>query len=187
MDENSPLTSETAHAPTATHERSSPKKWMSIALISVLLLAGLSTLTRDGSQPSASQNLQGSSSPPPRSCIWSECVSSKCSPSTAPYTCLKWNGGPHGGCSVIPWVEGTCDDQCDLMECSNLPIPEGTKTCDKPCPKTHCAKPSLCGLDVPYQCLEGSAANGCSDDEMHWTVSVQDTTCGECCDVSSCF
>ena len=188
MDENSPLTGEIAHAPAATHERSSLKKWMSIVLVSVLVLAGLSTLTRDDvAQPSAELNLQGSAAHTPRPCTWSECTSSKCSPSTAPYTCLKWNGGPHGGCSSTPWLVGTCDDQCSLTSCSTLPTPPGTATCSKPCPKSHCALPSLCGLDVPYQCLEGSAANGCSDDEMHWTVDVQETTCGECCDVSSCF
>ena len=123
----------------------------------------------------------------PRACSFDECYASSCDWSLAPYTCLFWNGGPHGGCSATPWIDGTCDEQCDLSSCAGLPIPDNAQTCSLPCPASWCADAArLCGTAVPYQCTVGAAAYGCSDDELHWTLEVQKTACSECCDVTTC-
>ena len=41
------------------------------------------------------------------------------------------------------------------------------------------------GASVPFQCVEGAARFGCSADEYGWEL-VDDSTCGECCDVRTC-
>jgi hypothetical protein len=120
------------------------------------------------------------------SCTFEECFNSNCNAEFAPYTCLLHNGGPHGGCSNIPWVEGTCEKQCDLSGCDALEIPDDTKDCDVACDKTWCAQGRLCGSDVQYQCTVGASAFGCSDDAYHWTLRTASTACSSCCNVNLC-
>merc|ERR1712238_163426 len=51
---------------------------------------------------------------------------------------------------------------------------------------TWCESPQLCGEDKPYQCMNGSARFGCSHQRLRWTLKSSDTTCSECCDVTTC-
>ena len=73
-------------------------------------------------------------------CTFDECYATSCNWNSAPYTCLRWNGGPMGGCSTTPWEAGTCDVECDLSNCASLPIPADTPNCnDTPCPASWCS------------------------------------------------
>mmetsp|Transcript_6079 Transcript_6079/g.13374 ORF Transcript_6079/g.13374 Transcript_6079/m.13374 type:complete len:194 (-) Transcript_6079:144-725(-) len=131
--------------------------------------------------------LEGMAKPLARSCTFEECYASNCNWEAAPFTCLFWNGGPHGGCSAAPWYESTCTDQCDLTGCSNLDIPDNQGSCDVPCDKEWCSNGSrLCGSDVPYQCTAGSSTFGCAGDEFMWTLLVESTSCSACCNVNTC-
>jgi len=124
-----------------------------------------------------------------RECTFAECYATSCDQVTAPFVCQKWNGGPMGGCSPTPWVTGTCDDSCSLSNCDKLSIPPTTKTCkDVQCGEddTWCDSPQLCGEDTPYQCTNGAGRFGCSTDPLHWTLLSSDTTCSECCDITTC-
>ena len=122
-----------------------------------------------------------------RHCTFTECYASACNGASAPYTCLFHNGGPHGGCSVHPWLEGTCEVQCDLTGCEDLDIPSGAKSCvGEPCSKEWCTNGQMCPTDVPFQCVDGSARFGCSDDGYHWTLRVSADTCAKCCDTTTC-
>lgn len=122
-----------------------------------------------------------------RSCTFEECYSTACDASSAPFACLFNNGGPHGGCSATPWVKGTCSDQCNLSGCDELDIPLDVKSCvGEPCPQDWCKGGQVCPDLVPFQCVEGSARFGCSDDSLHWTLRVGVNTCGKCCDTTTC-
>ena len=60
----------------------------------------------------------------PVPCTVEECHASNCSHDVAPFACLLTKGDTNGGgCSPIPWLEGTCMSQCDLTECASLTIP----------------------------------------------------------------
>lgn len=122
-----------------------------------------------------------------RDCSFEECYASGCNHESAPFTCLFHNGGPHGGCSAIPWVKGTCTVQCNLSACDDIVIPPSTPDCDGiKCSAMWCAGGQVCGPDVPYQCIGGSARFGCSDDPLQWTLRTDSVMCSKCCDVSTC-
>jgi hypothetical protein len=120
------------------------------------------------------------------SCTFDECFSSNCDHEIAPFTCLMNNGGPHGGCSTSPWIEGTCEKQCDLSGCSDLPMPDDVEDCDLPCDEEWCDGERLCPSAVSYQCSVGSAAYGCSDDKLEWTLRTSSATCSSCCNADLC-
>ncbi|EEC44558.1 predicted protein [Phaeodactylum tricornutum CCAP 1055/1] len=124
-----------------------------------------------------------------RACTFDECYQTSCDAETAPYTCLFHNGGPHGGCSVTPWTDSTCDDQCDLHDCNDYDVPDSVERCDTPCDESWCTESGgqVCPTNVPYQCMDGSARFGCSTDELQWTLKTDETTCGHCCDATSCY
>jgi len=122
-----------------------------------------------------------------RDCTFNECFDTSCDKKLAPFVCERWNGGPMGGCSPTPWLEGTCDDFCNLSNCESLPIPPTTDSCqDVQCSIEWCESPQLCGSDVPYQCTNGSGRFGCSDDPLQWTLRSSTSTCSECCDITTC-
>jgi len=122
-----------------------------------------------------------------RDCTFNECFDTSCDKKLAPFVCELWNGGPMGGCSPTPWLEGTCDDFCNLSNCDTLPIPPTTDSCkDVECSIEWCESPQLCGSDVPYQCTNGSGRFGCSDDPLQWTLRSSTSTCSECCDITTC-
>jgi hypothetical protein len=122
------------------------------------------------------------------SCTFNECFSSNCNHDVAPFTCLRNNGGPHGGCSPTPWIEGTCEKQCDLSGCDQLPMPDDVEDCDVQCDEEWCdgAGERLCPSPVSYQCSVGSAAYGCSDDKLEWTLRTSSATCSSCCNADLC-
>lgn len=128
--------------------------------------------------------LWGSSKVTP--CSFQECASSNCNAEVAPYTCLFHNGGPHGGCSPTPWLEGTCTTQCDMTGCDDLDIPDDVADCSGDCEEDWCAMGRLCGDDIPYQCTDGASAFGCSADKYQWTFRVSHAACSSCCKVTSC-
>ena len=80
-------------------------------------------------------------------------------------------------------IKGTCEKQCNLSGCSKLPMPDDVEDCDLPCDKEWCdgAGERLCPLAVSYQCSVGSAAYGCSDDSLEWTMRTSSATCSLCC------
>mmetsp|Transcript_23394 Transcript_23394/g.26862 ORF Transcript_23394/g.26862 Transcript_23394/m.26862 type:complete len:319 (-) Transcript_23394:107-1063(-) len=125
-----------------------------------------------------------------RDCTFTECFASPCDKKLAPFVCELWNGGPMGGCSPTPWLVDTCDDSCSLAQCHLLPIPPTTKTCqDVQCGEdgtSWCDSPQLCGEDTPYQCMNGSGRFGCSALPLQWTLLSSDTTCADCCDITTC-
>mmetsp|Transcript_8143 Transcript_8143/g.10948 ORF Transcript_8143/g.10948 Transcript_8143/m.10948 type:complete len:218 (-) Transcript_8143:130-783(-) len=122
-----------------------------------------------------------------RNCTLEECFASSCNTQVAPFTCLFHNGGPHGGCSDVVWTAATCTEQCDLSGCANLDIPEDTDSCaGTECGEEWCTSGRTCGLDVSFQCTNGSARFGCSSDELQWTLRTSTDACSNCCDVSLC-
>ena len=114
-------------------------------------------------------------------CTVQECFSTGC-PKSAPYRCHSNNG-----CSPNPWEPASClDGQCTLEHCT-YEIPPGSESCDGVlCSVQHCKGYQKCGSSAPYQCLSGSAGNGCSGDEFGWTVRSGDNICSECCDTRTC-
>jgi hypothetical protein len=123
----------------------------------------------------------------PRPCSFDECYATNCNEEVAPYTCLFHNGGPHGGCSPIPWVLETCSEQCDLKHCSSIEIPDDVDSCEnQECGKDWCLVLQVCPLDAQFQCMDGSARFGCSTDALHWTLKTDGTTCSKCCDTVTC-
>jgi hypothetical protein len=119
-------------------------------------------------------------------CTFDECNASNCDHTLAPYTCLRHNGGPHGGCSAVPWADWTCTDQCDLTGCEGLSIPEDSESCDVDCDQEWCDSGRLCGPEVPYQCTAGSSRFGCSADEYQWTFRSSAPSCSSCCNSITC-
>lgn len=123
---------------------------------------------------------------PSPACTFVEC-SKSCDHTEAPYLCLAHNGGPHGGCSSVPWFVGTCTTSCDQRGCDALRIPDDMKSCEGvSCSTTKEEGGCTCEHDAPYQCLVGSAAHGCSDEAYHWTAYTSFETCSECCDTRMC-
>eukprot|EP01083_Nonionella_stella_P073857 199986_1 len=122
-----------------------------------------------------------------RDCTFDECYASSCDENSAPFICEFHNGGPHGGCSPIPWIEDTCDDQCYLKNCESLDIPDSTETCKGlECDENWCEIGQLCGGDNKFQCTQGSSRFGCSSDELEWTLRTAEVVCSSCCDVTTC-
>merc|ERR1719491_2584004 len=163
----------------------------------VTVVAGLAVLTSGGTgtdtlvtlDAAAAVVVVAAAAAVVRECTFAECYATSCDKESASFVCQKWNGGPMGGCSPTPWVTGTCDDSCSLSNCDKLPIPPTTKTCqDVQCGEddTWCDSPQLCGEDTPYQCTNGAGRFGCSTDPLHWTLLSSDTTCSECCDITTC-
>lgn len=130
--------------------------------------------------------LASSSTTTTTACTFDECYATRCNSKVAPFTCVFHNGGPHGGCSLVPWTDESCTKSCDLTNCDDLEIPSDTKSCDEPCDADWCAAGRLCGPDVPYQCTGGASTYGCSSDKFQWTLLTTSTACSSCCDISNC-
>lgn len=187
-------TSMGVNAPTTSRSKLSP----AVKLFAVILLGGGAALfalsgSASSSEPVANANIRVSSldiegsSKGASACTFDECFASNCNHKVAPFTCLRNNGGPHGGCSATPWIAGTCDKQCDLSGCSDLDIPDDAENCDTTCTKKFCADSSrLCGSDVPYQCTGGASTYGCSSDMLLWTLRTSSTACSSCCNIETC-
>jgi len=156
----------------------------------LVIIASFGISSRNG-QPAASHPtlpmMMMSSEAGVRDCSFEECYATHCDWSTAPFTCLFHNGGPHGGCSPVEWTVDTCTEQCNLEICDSLPIPDTVASCDGvACSESWCEGGQVCGDDVPYQCTSGSARFGCSADELQWTLRTSADTCSECCDSTTC-
>ena len=123
-----------------------------------------------------------------RKCTFEECMATTCDVTVAPYKCLLFNGGPHGGCSSIPWsMPDTCTDQCDTTSCANVRIPKDAKSCKNvQCSKDVCTDERVCPDNVHYQCIVGSANFGCSADKYLWAYKTSGATCSKCCDTTTC-
>ena len=122
-----------------------------------------------------------------RDCIFSECLQARCDPDAAPYICLWHNGGPHGGCSPVPWSAGTCDDGCNVGACADLALPDDIISCSHmSCSPEWCEttarQAQQCGPEVPYQCTNGPGRLGCSEDPYYWVLNG----CPECCNANTC-
>ena len=196
--EDSPLKEEENAPPSSstTMQNLSHRAKMSLAIIVILILifvtvvaiAHSSSSNAAPTSTSTTASMLGSSlletTVPP--CTFDECYSSNCNADVAPYTCLRHNGGPHGGCSDIPWLETTCDKQCDLSGCIKLEIPDSTENCNVKCAKRWCEMGRLCGDSAPYQCTVGSSAFGCSSDKLMWTLKSSKASCSSCCNTNTC-
>jgi hypothetical protein len=175
--------------------RKSGSKWIWTAGLAMVVVA-VTLIARNNSSssdlpPSALRTaaLEGSSKASATACTFEECYESNCNWELAPFTCLIMNGGPHGGCSAAPWmVPETCTTQCDLSKCGDLKTPKDADSCDTACEPDFCqmAGERLCGSPAAYQCVEGSAAFGCSDDEFTWAFKSSVQTCSKCCNATKC-
>merc|ERR1712150_311234 len=95
------------------------------------------------------------------------------------------NGGWHGGCSPTPWLDYTCDVQCNLKVCDSYEIPTDLSCKGIDCGAEWCGYGGkFCGSAAPYQCVDGSGRYGCSGDEHHWLVGT--IACNKCCDTNTC-
>ena len=170
----------------------SPRLLIIAALATVAVMGGMALVSfSDTSPESISASLIPGGpigNPASRDCTFDECYASHCNQEVAPFTCLFHNGGPHGGCSPVPWNKDTCDDSCSLTDCHELAIPDSVKGCTDPCPPNWCqeAGGQVCPPPVPYQCMAGSARFGCSADSLTWALYTDGATCSSCCDASSC-
>jgi hypothetical protein len=187
-------TAESDTTPNMTRETTRPS-WLSFRTKAGLFMLGAAALVFFAGMHSSNQTPSVASSLPlmgaskediSRPCTFDECNASNCDHTLAPYTCLRHNGGPHGGCSAVPWADWTCTDQCDLTGCEGLDIPKDSKSCDVDCDQEWCENGRLCGRDVPYQCMEGSARFGCSADEFQWTFRSSAPSCSSCCNIKTC-
>jgi len=157
-----------------------------ISFIGALALLIAST-TPHSTDDTAEIPMMGILRPTVRDCTFDECFASNCDMETAPFTCELHNGGPHGGCSPTPWIEDTCDDQCNLKACASLIIPDSVQSCEGvECSKEWCTTGQLCGIHNQYQCTDGSARFGCSQDDLEWTLRTAEVVCSKCCDVTTC-
>lgn len=160
-----------------------------VAVMASMLLAILA-MTSSSSAGAITTPILGSTNTADatQACTFDECYASNCNQLIAPYTCLRHNGGPHGGCSPAPWITpSTCTTQCDLTHCADLDIPDDTESCDDiPCEEDVCMGERLCEHHAPYQCTAGSARFGCSEGKFEWTLNTADTTCSSCCNAKSC-
>jgi hypothetical protein len=158
-----------------------------LALVAVATYSSSSHAYKENVHSFPNVDLEGAARPMTTLCTFEECIHSQCDHETAPYTCLFHNGGPHGGCSSIPWVEGTCTTQCDLSNCDSMDIPDDTASCKNlKCPKGWCLGGQVCPNEVSFQCTGGSGTFGCSSDEYHWTIGTNGGTCTQCCDTTTC-
>eukprot|EP01083_Nonionella_stella_P066996 176885_1 len=157
---------------------------MLLAVLTIKASAGATTSATAAAVPMIGNALNDDPAVDP--CTFDECYDSNCNHKVAPFTCLFHNGGPHGGCSPTPWVEGTCTTQCDLSGCDDLEIPDDTESCDHPCDESVCMGERLCLHDAPYQCTSGAAAFGCSEEKLEWTLRTSVNTCNSCCNARSC-
>jgi hypothetical protein len=119
-----------------------------------------------------------------RACTFDECVAARCDHSSAPFTCLFHNGGPHGGCSSSPWTPDSCSESCTLTGCDALDMPDDLTSCQGvPCGSEWCQIGQLCGASAPFQCQDGAGRYGCSADAYHWVLY---NGCPACCDTTTC-
>merc|ERR1719491_1498596 len=95
------------HDDTIVTSKSSPLLTVLIGSIATLLV--ITTGSTMYSQNKTVPLMMGSSSAGShaRPCTFTECFAAPCNKEIAPYICEFHNGGPHGGCSSIPWIEGT--------------------------------------------------------------------------------
>mmetsp|Transcript_21383 Transcript_21383/g.46431 ORF Transcript_21383/g.46431 Transcript_21383/m.46431 type:complete len:200 (-) Transcript_21383:161-760(-) len=157
-----------------------------VAALSMLLAVIFMKSSAGASATATSVPLLGSTNANSAPCTFDECYASNCNHKVAPFTCLRHNGGPHGGCSPTPWTAFTCTTQCDLSGCDDLDIPDDTESCDTPCDESVCVGERLCDHDAPFQCTSGSAAFGCSVGKFEWTIRTNENTCNSCCNAKSC-
>mmetsp|Transcript_10990 Transcript_10990/g.16615 ORF Transcript_10990/g.16615 Transcript_10990/m.16615 type:complete len:196 (+) Transcript_10990:112-699(+) len=175
------MTPTQAERPTRTNNKNIIA--MTIALTFIVLAAlSFSAGGRSSQKTAPAEPIMGLSKI--RDCSLHECFMAGCDPSIAPFVCQIG-----GGCSVIPWDEPTCSDQCNLGACESKEkdIPASAESCaGAQCDEESCANYQKCGSSAPYQCLSGSAGMGCADDEYLWTIKVNDNVCSECCDTGTC-
>jgi hypothetical protein len=119
-----------------------------------------------------------------RACTFDECIAARCDHSSAPFTCLFHNGGPHGGCSSGPWTADSCSESCTLAGCDALDMPDDLTSCHGVfCGPEWCQIGQLCGASAPYQCQDGAGRFGCSADAYHWVLY---NGCPAYCDTTTC-
>ena len=172
----------------------------SLAFFSTLVLALLALLRSE--RPPAVAAIT-TSSPGIRHCTFYECELAAC-PTSAPFLCLPLRIGDDDididdasnmrpatplGCSTVPWESWSCGDTCSLEHCGSLKGgDEGSKNSCKgaKCGMELClAEAQGCTKAVPFQCLKGGSAHGCSSDPYRWLSGLK-TTCSECCDYQTC-
>ncbi|KAJ1423910.1 hypothetical protein B484DRAFT_313474, partial [Ochromonadaceae sp. CCMP2298] len=125
----------------------------------------------------------------PRDCTFEECSIGGCDIEISPYLCVDNYPNPMG-CSSYPWVDG-CGDSCTMENCASAEPSEDTPTCaGVECPPSSCHqknKPDyqVCGDAAPFKCLEGTDAGACSTDPYIYALEIE-TTCGSCCDSTTC-
>lgn len=174
----------------STHQKLEiQKKTYGIAIGCIAMSAVLLLMARNRAVPTqvVDVSMEEKAQEYVRDCTLDECYSSGCNAESAPYMCVRHNGGPHGGCSPGEWIWWTCDDQCTIEKCADMEIPEDTASCANiECGDDWCNGGQTCGPDVPYQCKNGSARFGCSADVWQWTLYTGDATCSDCCDSTTC-
>lgn len=187
--EEQATTAEQASLVTGDKAHESPLMNKTRGSILLVLLSAAALLISAQSKPSqASMEMPLMGDPEVRLCTFDECFATNCNKQVAPFVCEFHNGGPHGGCSEYAWIEGTCDDQCNLAKCDSMVIPDTVDSCEGvECGADWCAGGQVCGPDVPYQCKSGSARFGCNADKLQWTLRTSDSVCSECCDATTCY
>eukprot|EP00593_Proboscia_inermis_P010595 CAMPEP_0171316848 /NCGR_PEP_ID=MMETSP0816-20121228/76241_1 /TAXON_ID=420281 /ORGANISM="Proboscia inermis, Strain CCAP1064/1" /LENGTH=186 /DNA_ID=CAMNT_0011809415 /DNA_START=9 /DNA_END=569 /DNA_ORIENTATION=+ len=165
--------------------------WNHKRLIALVVITSTLFVTLGSRSPAVSvfpkKTITGLATTQVRDCSFEECFASSCDARTAPFICQRFQGGPHGGCSASPWVEGTCDDSCNLEVCESLSIPADTESClGVQCGEEWCDNGQMCGDSAPYQCQVGSARFGCAGDYYQWTLKTASAVCSDCCDVTTC-
>lgn len=112
-------------------------------------------------------------------CTADQCQTNTCTPQS-PYQCTS--GPLKNACansSTYFGGESQCYSCCDSTSCGSDRF-----SCDAtPCPASVCHAQARCGLTTGYQCIAGSAANGCSNSSSYWPSFP---TCTNCCNVQSC-
>lgn len=112
-------------------------------------------------------------------CTTAECQSNPCSPAT-PYQCTS--GPLKNACSNSSSYfghESQCYSCCDSSSCGSHRF-----SCTaQACPAEVCHSTARCGITTGYMCINGSAANGCSNSSSYWPSFPG---CTNCCDVQSC-
>jgi hypothetical protein len=200
-EERARVTTSTTTTAMTTSTSTNPIVWVGVValfLMTIVLAANNNPLPpSSGTSPMLQASELMIALPPPPSCTFEECISSHCDYSVAPFLCLIHNGGPHGGCSHVPWAVDACTVSCHMGGCDDLHPPSDAISCDG----WHCEETpeeeggisscgggggQSCGRDAPYVCTSGSASHGCSDDEYHWTAYTSEETCSSCCDVRTC-
>ncbi|KAJ1450127.1 hypothetical protein M885DRAFT_533211 [Pelagophyceae sp. CCMP2097] len=117
-----------------------------------------------------------------RDCTFTECEQSGCA-ETNGHACFDDADRP--GCAATAWTSATCKKSCTTANCADAVADDGVPSCDGvKCPKEDCTS-QKCGAALPYRCIVGSAAPGCSDDPYGWALASP-TLCSECCDSRTC-